>query len=228
MQESDLYVILEKYYLKLGYQVKGEVCGCDLIAIKEEEMLIIEIKKIFNVKLLYQAVRRLAATPVVYVAIGKPSAKQKMSWYTMMKSLCRRLHLGLILIEENSVRILTQPAVFSSRISLKLKNKILKEFHGRRVGSNLGGITGKKLETAYLENAIHISVLLKKHKFLTPKKLREYGSSENTYSILYHNHYGWYEKIQKGTYGLKKGQAASIKKTHPEIWHYYQNLNQGG
>jgi len=226
MLESDLYVILEKHFKALGYEVKGEVCGCDLVAIKGDEMIIVELKKSFTTKLLYQAVRRLAATDTVYVAFFKPQARQAMSFWTMVKSLCRRLQIGAIVVDGVSgVKYLAHPGKFASKKSKTAREKILKEFTGRHVSKNTGGVTGKKLETAYLESAVKIAVALAglgNDGALSAKELRELGTSEKTHAILYQNHYGWFEKKDKGIYRLKAGAVEVIRKTHPRIWRYYQ------
>ena len=221
MMESDLYTIVEKYYIAQGFSVKGEVCGCDLVAIREDKIIIVELKKSFNVKLLYQGIRRLSATEYVYVAFFKPKTKQSISFWTMIKSLCRRLHIGAILVEDNNLRFLLHPEMFQARKSTMQRKKILKEFHGRKVSENKGGITGQKLETAYLESAIKIAVILSENGALSAKDLQIMGTSENTHTILYRNHYGWFEKKEKGIYFLKKGLSDQIREDYPKIWQYY-------
>lgn len=221
MMESDLYTIVEKYYISQGFIVKGEVCGCDLVAIKQDQIIIVELKKNFNVKLLYQGVRRLSATEYVYVAFFKPKARQSMSFWTMIKSLCRRLHIGAILVEDENLRFLSHPELFQTRKSTVQRKKILKEFHGRKVSENKGGVTGQKLETAYLENAIKIAVILAENGALSAKNLQTMGTAENTHTILYRNHYGWFEKKEKGLYNLKNGLSDQIRDSYPKIWQYY-------
>lgn len=220
--ESDLYPTLEKYFASQGYTVKGEVCGCDLVAIKADEIIVAELKKTFNIKLLYQAVRRLSITPLVYAAIFRPERRQKMSYWQMMKSLCRRLHIGLLVIDGENIQVIAEPKVFSGKINTRQKNKLLREFEGRKISKNIGGITGKKLQTAYLETAIHISVLLQRHKTMKITELVAHGCSEKSGKILYHNHYGWFQKIERGIYKLKPGQARLIAAANPEIWAYYE------
>lgn len=221
MLESDLYIALEKYLSQKGYQVKGEVCGCDLVALKGEELMIVELKKAFNVKLLYQAARRLSITENVYVAVPKPSAKQRVSFWQMLKSLSRRLEIGLIVIDASDVRIFVEPKPFKGVRSSKKRKTLLAEFNGREASSNLGGVTRTKLQTAYLENAIKISVLLKKHKELSAKNLVAYGCSKATHRTLYNNHYAWFEKKGRGIYALKRGKAKQIEKQYPKIWAHY-------
>lgn len=222
MKESDLYVVLAKYYSQKGYEVKGEVCGCDFVGIKKEEIIIVELKKQFNVKLLYQATRRLAITPKVYMAIFKPGTRQKLSHWTMLKSLSRRLQLGLIIVDKENVKILAEPEPFNSVKKNNQRIKLLKEFSGRKAGNNLGGINKTKLETAYLESAIHIAVVLTKRKTSSASELLELGTPENTYQILYNNHYDWFERIEKGIYTIKKGKPKEIKRKYPGIWEYYR------
>lgn len=223
MTEADLYPLVEEHFTNLGYEVKGEVLECDLVAVRDNSIIIVELKKTFNVKLLYQAVRRLNITPDVYVAVFKPSTKQKRSHWQMMRSLSRRLHLGLIVADSKGINILVEPYQFKHTIIKKKRDALLTEFNGRKVGVNIGGVTGQKIQTAYLENAIHISVLLKKKKALSASELQKLGTGDKTYSILYNNHYGWFEKKEKGIYSLKKGKVREIKKEYKEIWHYYEN-----
>ena len=63
-----------------------------------------------------------------------------------MRSLTRRLELGLILIdcEKNAIRIYHKPGKFRQVISGKKRKSVLKEFSGRSLSRNQGGIKGKK------------------------------------------------------------------------------------
>ena len=98
----------------------------------------------------------------------------------------------------------------------------MKEFLGREVSENKGGVTGQKIQTAYLESAVYIAALLNEHESLSAKALREMGAPENTYDILYNNHYGWFSRKGKGLYCLKKGTPTKIKKEYSNIWEHYK------
>lgn len=226
LAEADLYPVIARHLSAQGFIVKGEVCGCDLVAVRGEEILVAELKKTFNIKLLYQAVRRLPVTPLVYAVIFKPKGRQKMSYWQMMKSLCRRLNIGLWVVDGESILTIAEPAPFANKILSRHKGKILREFNGRKVSENTGGVTGQKLETAYLEAAIHISVLLKKHRVLKTSDLRQMGSPEKTTQILYNNYYGWFQKTGRGAYKLKTGKARKIAEENPRIWAYYEEHAQ--
>jgi hypothetical protein len=222
--EADLYPVVEKFFSAAGFTVKGEVCGCDLVAVKGDEIVVAELKLTFNIKLLYQAVRRLMITDRVYAVIFKPKTRQKMSYWQMMKSLSRRLNIGLLVVDGDKVLTIAEPGPFAGKVLARHKNKILREFAGRKISKNIGGVTRQKLQTAYLESAIHISVLLKKHKELKTSELVEMGASEKSAKILYHNHYGWFQKTGRGQYRLKPGKSRAIASENPEIWGYYEKL----
>lgn len=223
LAEADLYPIIARYFADQGFCVKGEVCGCDLVAVKGESIVVAELKKNFSTKLLYQAVRRLAITDQVYAVTFKPRG-QKMAQWQMMKSLARRLHIGLLVVAGEHVTAIAEPGVFHQRVVARHKNRVLKEFHGRRVSVNTGGVTGVKLNTAYLEAAIHISVLLHRYRAMQPAGLVKVGAPANTGRILYHNHYGWFEKNAQGQYKLRAGKARVIARENPAIWQYYHDL----
>lgn len=222
--EADLYPPVERYFAEQGFIVKGEVCGCDLVAVKDEMIVIAELKLSFNTKLLYQAVRRLMITPHVYAVILKPKTRQKMSYWQMLKSLCRRLHLGLLVVDGDKILQIAEPGPFLGKVLPRQKNKILREFNGRKIAQNIGGSTRVKLQTAYLEAAIHIAVLLKRHKRLKTSELAAHGAAAKATQILYDNHYGWFEKTGRAQYKLKRGIARRIAAENATIWRYYEQI----
>jgi hypothetical protein len=62
--ESDLYPPVKRHLESLGFEVKGEVCGCDLVALSDGEpqlVVIGELKQSFTLELVLQAVDRTAA-----------------------------------------------------------------------------------------------------------------------------------------------------------------------
>jgi hypothetical protein len=66
----------------------------------------------------------------------------------------------------------------------------------------VGGSTKTTLMTAYRENAILIACCLAKLGPSSPKILRNLGTGAKTTSILSANHYGWFQRIEKGVYEL--------------------------
>jgi hypothetical protein len=208
MLEKDLYLPVKEFFEFEGYIVKGEVKGCDVVAVKDDEMIIIEQKLHLNLEVVMQAVKRQRIAEKVYIAIPMPKKN-----YKRVKNLCvllRRLELGLILIKDehgrNSVRIELEPAPFdrvkSINSSKKTKLTVKKEFEARHGDYNTGGVTGEKLVTAYREKALFIAGLLQAHSKLSIKNMKELGADDKTYYILFNNYYGWFKKVEKGQYSL--------------------------
>ena len=70
-QESDLYQPIKIHLQTLGYEVKGEIKDCDIVAKKDEKLVIIELKLSLNITLLLQAVDRFSLSDTVYIAVPK-------------------------------------------------------------------------------------------------------------------------------------------------------------
>ena len=71
--ETDLYPPIKIHLERLGLEVKGEVCGCDLVALSDgspELVVIGEMKQSFTLELVLQAVDRTSACDEVWLAIG--------------------------------------------------------------------------------------------------------------------------------------------------------------
>jgi hypothetical protein len=76
--ETSLYQPVKRYLEGLGFKVKGEVCGCDLVAIRGEPPVVVigELKISFSLDLVLQAVDRSAACDEVWLAIGAASRRR--------------------------------------------------------------------------------------------------------------------------------------------------------
>jgi hypothetical protein len=215
MRETDLYLPLKKYLERLGYDVKAEINGCDVVAVREAEPpLIIELKRGLTLLLLYQAVDRLALSETVYVAIAKP----KRAVPSEAVKLCRRLGLGLIVIAKSgSIDVLAEPVPYRPKPAAKRQAALLKEFKSRKGDPNLGGSTRTKLMTAYKQDALrclnHIHVI-------GPAKIsdiRKATQVERASSIFQSNYYTWFERHTRGVYGLTDEGRAAARKFQNEI-----------
>lgn len=72
LRESDLYGPVRDYLEGLGYEVKGEVRDCDITALRDGELIVVELKRGFTLELVYQAMDRQRIADGVYVAVPLP------------------------------------------------------------------------------------------------------------------------------------------------------------
>jgi len=206
--ESDLYAPVKALLEGQGYSVKGEVRGCDVVAVRgDEPPVIVELKRAFGMGLVLQGVNRLALSDAVYLAVG--------TWPRNMrdvKKLCRRLGFGLMIVSEPRVDILLDPAPYKPRKDARRIGRLLGE-HQRRVGDpNRGGSTTKvPLMTAYRQQALRCANLLAKHGPMKVAALRLQAEAPKAGVILLQDYYGWFERIKRGTYGLTPQGRAGLE-----------------
>jgi len=199
--ESDLYAPVKALLEGQGYSVKGEVKGCDVVAVRgDEPPVIVELKRAFGMALVLQGVSRLALSDSVYLAVG--------AWPRNMRDvrkLCRRLGLGLMVVAKQRVDILLDPAPPPNkpRKDKRRLGRMLGE-HARRVGDpTLGGSSTRvPLMTAYRQEALRCAGLLAKHGPMKIAALKLAAEAPKAAAILSADHYGWFERIERGIYGL--------------------------
>ncbi|PLR69032.1 DUF2161 domain-containing phosphodiesterase [Bacillus sp. UMB0893] len=226
--EKDLYKPIQKYFIKHGYEVYGEVKDCDLAAVKENELILVELKLRLNVELLIQAAKRQRFTDQVYIAIPKPSYSLRSKKWKDLCYLVRRLELGLIVVSfrqgKGYAEIKMEPDSFDRVKSMKLSQRkraqILAEIEGRSGDHNVGGVNKTKIMTAYKERCIHIACCLEHSGPQSPKNLREMGTGDKTLSILNKNYYGWFDRVKRGTYALSEAGKKDLM-VHEELRAYF-------
>jgi len=212
MKESDLYAPVKAFLQALGYEVKAEIKGCDLVAIKQQApTVIIELKLSFSLELVLQGIDRLALSDDVYLAVGiGDSSVKRRNWRNKQgdyKKLCRRLGLGLMSVHlekeaGGQVLVLLDPAPYSPRKNKLRQTKLVKEFAARIGDPNVGGVNRKKIVTAYRQDAIKCAQLLSKQVSMPLKDLRAQSKVEKAADILQNNYYGWFERLSRGVYCL--------------------------
>src|SRR5258705_5536319 len=97
-QETSLYVPVKRFLERLGFDVKGEICGCDLVAIRGEEpplVVIGELKLAFNLELVLQGINRSAACDQIWLAV-RVSDRRGRARDPRVRKLCRLLGFGLL------------------------------------------------------------------------------------------------------------------------------------
>src|SRR5262249_24862842 len=110
--EAALYAPVKAFLQRQGYIVRGEVRGCDLARRRNEEQVIVELQLRFTLSLLLQGIDRLALSPLVYLAVPRPTARTRgvRPDAKPARKLCRRLGLGLIVIGgRGAVEVIEDP-----------------------------------------------------------------------------------------------------------------------
>lgn len=219
-KETDLYLPVAQYFSAQGFDVYGEVNDCDLVAVKGEEIIIVELKLQLTIDLFIQASNRQKLSDNVYIAVPKIKYKKYSRKWHDLCSLLKKLGFGLITVQLLSSgaypEIILTPSKIGVRKSPKKIKKLLKELEGRHQNFNVGGSHHEKIMTAYKENCLQIAYLLKIFGPMSPKSLRTLGTGEKTQSILFHNYYGWFEKVKRGIYQISVKGEREIE-NFPEI-----------
>lgn len=164
--------------------------------------MIVELKTRLNLELILQAADRLSMSESVYIAFPASAPLWRRHW-RRLRLLCRRLGVGIITLEGSSlkVKIRLDPLPYQPRGSTLRSHRLLAEFEHRVGNHNLGGTTREEIMTAYRQDALRcISVLNAEAAALC--EIRESSGVARAATILQKNHYGWFERIQRGTYQL--------------------------
>ncbi len=214
MKEYELFPILKNYFTAQGYKVNAEVKDCDMTAVKDDELVIVEMKTSLNITVLYQALERKKMSPSVYIAIPRPKRDYR-KMKLKMKNLISKLDLGLIVIDmvNKGLEVLVEPQVNpSQRINGKKKSKLITEINNRSVDENIGGKNRTKVLTAYKELGVALCVVINMEGRVDTKTLREkYGFDIKTTQYLHTNFFRWYKKVGKGIYELSKEGKEILK-----------------
>ena len=228
-KETDLYEPIRAFLEEEGYQVQADVKHCDIAAVKDGQLVIVELKKAFSLKLVYQGLERQSLTDQVFVAIPRPQkgAREK-SWKDMLK-LLKRLELGLLTVALDSplqtVDVVLEPSDSLAWKNRKKREKLQAELENRQVDANMGGMTRRKIMTAFREKSIRLACLLEKEEQVSLASLRE-RSMEDYVGILSRNYDKWFKRVEKGVYALsEKGKEALEHEDYAKVVAFYRKEN---
>ena len=206
MAEADLYPPVKRFLEAQGYEVKGEVRGCDVVAVRgEEPPVIVELKAALSLSLLLQGVDRQALSDAVYIAFPPPRRRQLAD----VIGLCRRLGLGLLLVSGRNVEAALDPAPYQPRKSAPRRALLLKEFAHRVGDPDAGGSARAPRMTAYRQDALRCAAHLGAAGPSSLKELRAATGVARASAMLRNDVYGWFRRQSRGVYGLSpKGLSA--------------------
>lgn len=217
--ETSLYLPVKSFLEIAGYAVKGEIGGCDLVGLSEDDpsvVVICELKLSFNLELILQAVDRAALADEVWIA-AKISAKGKgRESDKRYRDLCRRLGIGMLGVSDGGeVSIIVGSISPMPRTNPKRRSRLMREHQKRRGDPALGGSTRIPVMTAYRQQALGCAAILA----AGPLRVRDVTSGvPEAGKLLLSNVYGWFERLERGVYGLTDaGREALQRWPQPEV-----------
>ncbi|WP_438431791.1 DUF2161 family putative PD-(D/E)XK-type phosphodiesterase [Gorillibacterium sp. sgz500922] len=228
--ETELYAPVKGFFERLGYTVKAEVLNCDLVAMKpDEEPVLVELKKSFNLPLVIQGMERQRRSGRVYLAVEQNrngKAPYGLRWCELIR-LCRKLELGLLVVrfyktKAPAVEVLCDPEPAAPRPTGGKKRpsvktvRLVREFQERSGDYNVGGSSKVKLVTAYREKALLCAQSLSDlgGEGLS-REVRARTGYANAATLMRTNHYRWFQHTDKGRYALTPlGAEALLQYRH--------------
>jgi hypothetical protein len=211
--ETALYLPVKRFLEKLGFTVKGEIGGCDLVALSGDDppvVVIGELKLAFNLELILQAVDRAGAADEVWLAAQMSARGKGRESDARYRNLCRRLGFGMLAVTgRGDVEIIVKPPTTAPRRNPKKRSKLVAE-HQRRIGDPaMGGSTRAPIMTAYRQQALACASALSGG----PQRVRDLRKDiPDAGKILLHNVYGWFDRAERGVYGLTDAGRAALKR----------------
>jgi len=206
-REVELYAPVKAFLEAHGYAVKGEIAGCDLVAVHADEPpIIVELKLTFTLGLVLQGVDRLTIADTVYLAIPAGAARRR-----GIRPLCRRLGLGLIAVHgpRPRVEVLVDPGPYRPPHDRRRSARILGEHARRRGDPTPGGGSRAPIMTAYRQEALRLAAALRDGP-ATVAALRVAAESPRAQQILARDVYGWFERLSRGSYRLRDEGLAAL------------------
>jgi hypothetical protein len=209
VRETALYVPVKTFLEGLGYSCKGEIGGCDLVALAgegEPVVVIAELKGAFNMELVLQAVDRARAGDEIWLAARLLRKGRHLD--RRFRDLCRRLGFGMLGVgDDGRVELLLSPVAPPPRRDPRRRSRLVEEHRRRRGDPHPGGGRGVAVMTAYRQRALTLAHAMRDG----PKRPRDFRPAiPDAGAILLNNVYGWFASAARGVYGLTDAGCAAL------------------
>lgn len=193
--------------------MKGEIGGCDLLAISGDEAPVVvigELKLSFNLELVLQAVDRAAACDEVWLAARTSLRGKGRESDARFRNLCRRLGFGMLGVSPaGEVAILVSPVAPMPRKDPRRRSKLVEEHRRRQGDPAVGGGSRAPIMTAYRQQALACAAAMAGEP-RRPRDLRPLAPKAA--AILRDNVYGWFTRTERGVYALTEaGRDALLR-----------------
>ena len=201
VKEADLYPPVKAYLQAQGYAVKGEVGAADVVGLRGDDLVIVELKSAFSLALFHQGVARLALTDQVYLAV--PEGGRIKALRANVK-LARRAGLGVMTVRlrDGHVTVLADPGPYAARSAPKKRARLLRAFARLQGDPNAGGATRHGIVTGYRQDAVRCARFLALNGAAQGAVVAKGAAVPEATRIMRDDHYGWFEKVARGVYDL--------------------------
>ena len=211
--ETALYLPVKRHLENLGFTVKGEIGGCDLVALNGDDppvVVIGELQLSFNLELILQGVERAGACDEVWLAARLSMRGKGRESDARYRNLCRRLGFGMLgVTDRGGVEVLVAPSSVSPRRNPKKRSRLVAEHQKRKGDPAMGGSTRAPIMTAYRQQALACASALSGG----PRRVKDLRTEiPDAGKILLHNVYGWFDRAERGIYGLTDAGHAALKR----------------
>jgi hypothetical protein len=211
--ETALYLPVKRFLEKLGFTVKGEVGGCDLVALSDDDppvVVIGELKLTFNLELILQAVDRAGACDEVWLAAKLSARGRGRESDARYRNLCRRLGFGMLAVTNTGdVEVIVTPPTTAPRRDNKKRSRLVSEHLRRKGDPAMGGSTRAPIMTAYRQQALACASALS----AGPRRVKDLRVEiPDAGKILIDNVYGWFDRAERGIYVLTDAGHAALKR----------------
>ncbi len=210
--ETTLYPAVKRFLEAQGFEAKGEIRGCDVVAVRGDEQAVLaicELKTAFSLELVLQGIDRMRAADQVWLAVA--ATRKGRDRDTRAHRLCRMLGFGLLAVDpvRSRVDVLVHPEPYRPRPNKPERKRLFREHAARRGDPTEGGSTRQPIMTAYRQQALDCAAALREG----PKKPRDLRPvAPDAASILQRNVYGWFERVERGIYRLTEPGEAALRR----------------
>jgi hypothetical protein len=211
--ETNLYLPVKRFLERLGFQVKGEIGGCDLVALSADcppIVIIGELKLAFNLELVLQGVDRAGACDEVWLTVRSAANGRGREHDSRVHKLCRRLGFGLLVVNaRGGVEIVVSPAAPMPRRDQRRRSRLVDEHRKRQGDPTAGGGSRQPIMTAYRQQALACASALASGS----QRVRDLRQSvPNAPKILQGNVYGWFVREERGIYALTEAGRGALER----------------
>lgn len=215
--ETSLYLPVKAFLEAAGYTVKGEIGGCDLVGLSDGDpsvVVICELKLSFNLELILQAVDRASVADEVWIAARVSARGKGRESDKRYRDLCRRLGFGMLGVADNgAVSVIVGSVTPMPRTNPKRRSRLMREHQKRKGDPVVGGSTRTPQMTAYRQQALGCAAALA----AGPLRMREVRAQvPEAGKILQGNVYGWFERVERGVYGLTPAGLEALARWRPD------------